>query len=162
MHDADYRETIEREIVLTRVFDHPRARVFAAWTTPERLTAWFGPDGFRCDTRSIDIRVGGRWCFDMIAPDGTRYSNRMEFLEIVEPTLLVMDHGEDVDGDPGKFRVTVSFDEQADGKTVLTMRQLHPSPPARTATVGFGVVELGYQTLGKLDAELRSAADTAA
>ena len=42
------------------------------------------------------------------------------------------------------------LDEQGDGKTVLTLRQFHPSKDRRDATIGFGAVELGYQTLGKL------------
>jgi hypothetical protein len=44
----------------------------------------------------------------------------------------------------------VTFDEQSDGKCVLTMRQLHPTKEQRDAGIGFGAVELGYQTLGKL------------
>ena len=46
--------------------------------------------------------------------------------------------------------VTVTFDAQSDGKTVLTMRQLHPTKEQRDAGIGFGAVEFGYQTLGKL------------
>jgi len=156
MDDTQYREAIAREIVLTRTFDAPPERVFDAWTDPESIPAWYGPDGYTCETRSIDITVDGRWCFDMIAPDGQRFSNRMTFLEIARPSRLVLDHGEDVDDDPNRFHVTVTFDEQADGRTVLTMRQLHPSPQRRAATISFGAVELGYQTLGKLAARLAS------
>jgi uncharacterized protein YndB with AHSA1/START domain len=50
--------------------------------------------------------------------------------------------------------MTVTFDEQADGKTVLTMRQLHPSRERRQAVVGFGAVEYGLQTLDSLAAWL--------
>ncbi len=39
--------------------------------------------------------------------------------------------------DPDRFRITVTFDEQADGKTVLTMRQLHPSRERRQVVIGF-------------------------
>ena len=46
--------------------------------------------------------------------------------------------------------MTVTFDVQSDGKTVLTMRQLHPTAKQRDAGIGFGAVELGYQTLDKL------------
>jgi uncharacterized protein YndB with AHSA1/START domain len=46
--------------------------------------------------------------------------------------------------------VTITFDEQSDGKCVLTMRQLHPTKEQRDAGIGFGAVELGYQTLDKL------------
>lgn len=44
----------------------------------------------------------------------------------------------------------MTFDAQSDGKTVLTLRQLHPTKAQRDAGVGFGAVEFGYQTLGKL------------
>ena len=88
--------------------------------------------------------------FIFVGPDGTRYDNRMVFLRVESPSLLVIDHGSDKDGDPGKFRVTVTFDEQGDGKTVVTLRQLHPTTTQREAGIGFGAVEFGYQTLDKL------------
>ena len=146
---------LDREIVLCRVFDAPRELVFRAWTEKERLCAWFGPKGFSCDTREIDIRVGGRWRFEMIAQDGKRYDSRMVFLEINAPEKIVFDHGSDKDDDPSRFRVTVTFDSQEDGKTVVTMRQLHPTKAQRDATIGFGAVELGYSTLDKLAENLR-------
>jgi hypothetical protein len=55
-----------------------------------------------------------------------------------------------VDEDPGLFRVTVTFDSQSDGRTVVTARQLHPTPEQRQAVIGFGGVDYGYQTLAKL------------
>lgn len=142
--------SLDREIVLTRVYDASRELVFRAWTEPSRIVQWFGPRGFSCTTHEIDIRVGGRWRFDMLAPNGQRYPNRMVFLEIDAPKRLVFDHGGDVDDDPGRFRVTVTFDEQSNGKTVLTLRQLHPTAAQRTWAIGFGAVELGLQTLDKL------------
>ena len=88
--------------------------------------------------------------FDMIAPDGTRYTNRMHFRRIERPHLIEIDHGADKDNDPGMFRSTITFDEQSDGRTVITLRQLHPTKAQREATIGFGAVEFGYQTLEKL------------
>ncbi len=148
--------SLDREIVLTRVVDAPRALVFRAWTDPAHLCRWFGPAGFTCETREADIRPGGRWRFDMRAPDGTVYDNRMQFIEVRAPDLLVMDHGADVDDDPQRFRVTVTFDEQANGKTVVTLRQLHPTAARRQVVIGFGAVELGLQTLDKLAAHVRA------
>ena len=141
---------LDREIVLSRVINAPRELVFSAWTDPRHLPQWFGPAGFRIETRSIDIRVNGEWRFDMIAPDGTRYTNRMHFRRIETPHLIEIDHGADKDNDPGVFRTTITFDEQSDGKTVITLRQLHPTKAQREATIGFGAVEFGYQTLEKL------------
>ena len=48
------------------------------------------------------------------------------------------------------FRVTVTFDTQSNGKTVLTLRQLHPTVEQRNAAIGFGAVEIGFTTLDKL------------
>jgi uncharacterized protein YndB with AHSA1/START domain len=152
--NVDTQWALEREIVLSRVFDAPRELVFEAWTDPEGLAQWFGPKGFVTKTHEIDVRVGGLWRFEMRAPNGTCYPNRIEYLEIKKPERLVMDHGSDVDDDPRRFRVTITFDAQSDGKTVVTMRQLLPNKAQRDAAIGFGAVELGYQTLDKLAAKL--------
>ena len=141
---------LDREIVLSRVINAPRKLVFAAWADPRHLPRWFGPAGFTIETKVIDLRVGGTWRFDMIAPDGKRYTNRMVFRRIEEPSLIEFDHGADKDDDAGMFRVTVTFDQQGDGKTVITLRQLHPTRAQRDAVIGFGAVEFGYQTLDKL------------
>lgn len=146
----EYAWSLDREIVLCRVFDAPRDLVFRAWTDKEHLPRWFGPKGFSCTTHEIDVRQGGRWRFDMLAPDGTCYPNLIVFLEVKYPERLVMDHGTGEDHDPRRFRVIVTFDEQSNKKTVLTMRQLHPTRAHREAGIGFGAVELGYQTLDKL------------
>lgn len=143
-------ERLEREIVLSRVFDAPRDLVFQAWTNKEHISRWFGPKGFTTTTHEMDVRVGGMWRFELRGPDGKTWDSRVVFLEMKRPELLVYDHGLDKDDDPGRFRVTLTFDEQSDKKTVLTMRQLHPTKAQRMAGIGFGAVELGYQTLDKL------------
>ncbi len=141
---------LDREVVLVRVLDAPRQAVFAAWTDANAFCQWFGPEGFTCVVHEMDARPGGRARFDMTAADGTLSTNRFDYLEVVAGERMVMDHGSDVDDDPSRFRVTLTFDEQADGKTVLTLRQLHPSAEQRAAVIGFGAVELGMQTMGKL------------
>ena len=141
---------LDREIVLVRVLDAPRDVVFAAWTDADAFCQWFGPEGFTCTIREMDVRPGGRARFDMTSGDGTTYTNRFDYLEVVRSERLVLDHGSDIDDDPARFRVTITLDEQADGKTVLTLRQLHPTSEQRAATIGFGAVELGLQTMNKL------------
>jgi uncharacterized protein YndB with AHSA1/START domain len=148
---------IEREIVLSRVIKAKRDIVFAAWTEPEHLPNWFGPAGFKIETKEIDIRVGGVWRFDMLAPNGQRFTNRMRFQRIEPPHLIEIDHGSDMDDDPARFRFTITFDEQSDGKTVITLRQLHPTKAQRDRTIGFGAVEFGYQTLDKLARHVETA-----
>ena len=147
--------SLDREIVLTRVLDAPRDLVFEAWTKPEHAMKWFGPKGFTCTLHEMDVRVGGRWRFDMLAPDGKLYPNRIEYLEIVPNERLVFWHSSDIDNDPKRFYVTVTFDMQHNNKTVVTLRQLHPSKEQRDGSIGFGAVELGMQTLDKLADYLR-------
>ncbi len=149
---ADPRRTwaLDREIVLSRVIAAPRERVFQAWTDPKQIVQWFGPDGFKVESLECDIRTGGRWRFVFTGPDGKRWDNRMVFLRVEPPRLIEIEHGSDRDDDPARFHVTVTFDAQSNGKTVLTLRQLHPTRELRDAKIGFGAVEFGYQTLGKL------------
>lgn len=149
--DSPWRDwPVDREIVISRVIDAPRSLVYAAWTDPDQIGQWFGPEGFAVETKEIDLRPGGVWRFDMVAPDGFRYTNRMVFRSMEAPALIEVEHGSDQDNDPGRFRMRVTFDEQSNGKTVLTLRQMHPSKDRRDNGISFGAVEYGGQTLEKL------------
>jgi uncharacterized protein YndB with AHSA1/START domain len=141
---------LDREIVLVRVLDAAREAAFAAWTDADAFCQWFGHEGFTCTVREMDVRPGGRARFDMTSGDGTVFTNRFDYLEVIPSERLVLDHGSDTDDDPARFRVTITFDAQADGKTVMTLRQLHPTVEQRDEKLGFGAVELGLQTMDKL------------
>ena len=146
-------ETADREIVLTRVLDAPRELVFRAWTEPEHLAHWWGPNGFTTTYHQVDVREGGVNRFTMHGPDGTDYPNRIVYREIVRPERIVYDHDDDVDDDANQFRVTVTFADEG-GRTRATMRMRFRTVAARDFVIGFGAVELGYQTLDKLAAHL--------
>lgn len=79
----------EREIVVTHVFDAPRALVFKAWTDPKHLMHWWGPRVFTNPICESDARVGGAWRIVMRSPDGVDYPGGGVYLEIVEPERLV-------------------------------------------------------------------------
>lgn len=98
----------------------------------------------------------------MIAPDGTVFSNRMKFLRIEPSRLIEFIQGSDADSDPDAFRMLVTFDQQNNGKTAVTFRQMHPSADRRIIVIGFGAVEYGAQTWDKFAefvAESRDVAD---
>jgi len=148
---------LDREVVLTKLLNHPREKVFAAWMDPRALAVWYGPAGLSIETHEADFREGGVWRFDMVGTfEGTeqRFANLMQFLEIVPNERIVVDYGTPEEDDPDRFRMTVTFDQQADGKTVLTLRQLHPSRERRQAVIDFGAVEYGLQTMDGLAAWL--------
>jgi hypothetical protein len=68
-------DTSHREILVTRVFDAPRALVSKAWTDPKHLAHWWGPNGFSITTYEMDFKPGGVWRFVMHPPDARDYQN---------------------------------------------------------------------------------------
>ncbi len=75
------------DLVLTRVIDAPRERVWKAWTEPQQFAKWWGPHDFTCPVCEIDVRPGGKIYLHMKGPDGSPFSEPMpmggEFLEVV-------------------------------------------------------------------------------
>jgi uncharacterized protein YndB with AHSA1/START domain len=139
----------ERTMVLQRVIRAPRALVWGAWMNPETLPQWWGPEGFSCRTKRIDLRTGGEWVFDMIAPDGTVFPNHHRYGEVrpgdrIAYTLL---WGE---GGPKHADAWASFEDQ-DGATKVTLGMVFSTAAEFQEAKGFGAVELGLQTLGKLE-----------
>lgn len=84
--------TIDQHVLITRVFDAPRERVFGAWTDREALAAWYGPEHIEVprDRIEIDLRVGGRYQLTMIAAGGSEFTVGYEIVKLVEPELLVL------------------------------------------------------------------------
>lgn len=139
---------MSHEITITRLIDAPRERVFDAWTNPDSLNSWWGPQGFTNTTQSIDVRSGGVWQFVMHSPDGTDYPNRITFEEIIRPERITYLHGED-EGKPRDFHTTVTFEDAGDG-TRLTMRMVFATAELRQAALRFGASEGGHSTMDKL------------
>src|SRR2546430_15569124 len=123
------------ELVITRVLDAPPRLVFKAWTEPERLVRWWGPQGFTTPSCKMDARPGGAFRFCMRSPEGTDHWLQGIYREVVEPRRLVFTWAwEDAQGKPGhETVVTVTFAEQG-GKTKLTLHQaIFESVSARDA-----------------------------
>jgi len=84
----------DREVLITRIFEAPREQVFKAWTDPDELAAWYGPEHMDAPRERIriDLRVGGRWELTMVARDGGagEFSIGYTIVELVEPELIVM------------------------------------------------------------------------
>jgi uncharacterized protein YndB with AHSA1/START domain len=126
---------LEQQLVLTRVFDAPRPLVFKAWTEPDRLVRWWGPQGFTVPSCSMDVPPGGAFRFRMRAPDGSDHWLRGVYREIAEPERLVFSWTwEDAEGRPGhETLVTVTFAEDG-ARTKLTLQHaVFESATARDA-----------------------------
>jgi uncharacterized protein YndB with AHSA1/START domain len=137
-----------RTMVLQREIRAPRRLVWSAWMNPETLPQWWGPDGFSCRTQRIDLRAGGEWVFDMIGPDGTVFPNHHRYGEVRDGerlgyALLWGENGP-------KHADAWALFEETDSGTQVTLGMVFSSEAEFQTARGFGAVELGLQTLGKL------------
>lgn len=126
---------------VTRVLDAPPGRVFKAWSDPEQVKRWWGPNGFTTPVCTIDFHLGGAWHYCMHSPEGRDYWCKGVYREIVEGEKIVTtDFFSDEVGNlvpptrygmsadwPAEMLITVDFAEQ-EGKTKLTVRQTVPDP----------------------------------
>jgi uncharacterized protein YndB with AHSA1/START domain len=138
----------DREVEMTRVFDAPRHLVFDAFTKPELLERWYGPDGWSLVVCEIDLRVGGAWRFVSRRPNGKEVGQRGVYREIVRPERIVNTESWE-DWDPGECLVTVTLAEE-DGRTVLTSRTLFPTRESRDVVFKSGLERSAGQVYDRL------------
>lgn len=139
----------ERTMLIEKRIGAPRSAVWAAWMNEQSLPLWWGPDGFRCKTKRIDLRTGGEWVFDMIGPDGTEFPNhhlytRVQPEERIEYTLLWGENG------PEHAFARVTFEDAAHG-TKVSLEMVFTSVAEYEQAKNFDAEKLGLQTLGKLE-----------
>ncbi len=155
------------DIVITRIFNAPRERVWAAWTDPREVQKWWGPKDFTSPGANVDFRVGGKYLYCMRGPAGSGWDKDMwsggEYKEIIPMEKIVStDYFSDEKGNkvspkdfgmpgewPEEMVVTVTFEDAGDGKTKLTLvHKGHPEEMANDATQGWN------QSLDKFEAIL--------
>ncbi|MCL7413087.1 MAG: SRPBCC domain-containing protein [ANME-2 cluster archaeon] len=83
------KNTEERELVITGIFDAPCEKVWKAWTDPESVKPWWGPKGFTSPVCKIDLRVGGKYLFSMRSPEGDDFWSTGVYREIVPLERIV-------------------------------------------------------------------------
>ena len=155
-HESTSTDASDREIVITRVVDAPRELVWEAWTNPEHVARWWGPNGFTTTIEKMDVRPGGVWQHVMHGPDGTDYPNKSVFQEILKPARIVMSHGGGRKGARGvTFVATWTFEPVDGNKTRVTIHSVFPSAEDRDRVVReYGAIEGGKQTLARLAGHL--------
>jgi uncharacterized protein YndB with AHSA1/START domain len=110
----------EKTLVITRVFDAPRDRVWNAWTDPAQMAKWWGPHGFTNPVFQMDVRPGGAILIHMKNPyNNSELPVTGAFVEVVKPQKLVFTHS--VYGNENLN--TVTFTEQ-NGKTTMRMEMV--------------------------------------
>ncbi len=112
-------EPADRELVVTRIFDAPRALVFEAWTEPKHLMRWFAPNNFTVPVCEMEFRTGGKFRLCMRGFGKDHWMNGV-FREIVAPERIVWTAL--LDGDRNEVLTTVTFADH-ERKTRLTVHQ---------------------------------------
>lgn len=74
----------EKTIHITREFAASLELVWRAWTTPELLDQWWGPQPWRAETKTMDFREGGYWLYAMVSPEGEKHWSKTNFLAIIK------------------------------------------------------------------------------
>ena len=129
-----------RRVTLERTFKAPIEDVWELWTTREGIESWWGPEGFKVEVRSLDLRPGGDLAYAMIAtaPDQIEFlkkagmplttEHRLTYTEIIPRRWLAYSHLADfIPGvEPYQVATTVEFDVSEDGvRMVLAFDAMH-------------------------------------
>jgi uncharacterized protein YndB with AHSA1/START domain len=133
----------DEQILITREFDAPKHLVYKAWTTPELVRRWWHAKRGEVTLAEIDLRVGGRWRFVAMTPDGFQVGFHGEYRELVPSERIVSTEvyegvPQPEEGPEQGTLNTMTFAE-ADGRTTLTILVEAPSKDARDAIIESGM-----------------------
>ncbi|HEX3596863.1 MAG TPA: SRPBCC domain-containing protein [Polyangiaceae bacterium] len=120
-------------LVTRRTIRASAERLFAAWTEPEQLRAWWGPRPVTCSGAEIDLRVGGRYRIANALPDGTTFVIEGQFLVVEAPHRLVYTWRA---GEDQTSRVTVRFEPRDDATEVIVVHEQIPDERLRDSHDG--------------------------
>jgi uncharacterized protein YndB with AHSA1/START domain len=135
----------DNQILITREFDAPRELVYKAWTTPELVKRWWHANRGEVTLIEIDLRVGGKWRYVMVAEGGFEVGFHGEYREIVPNERLVSTEVYEgiPDAEEHAALDTLTLTE-VDGRTTLTVLVEHPTKEGRDAHIASGM-EAGMQ-----------------
>ena len=165
---AQTKALAEREVTITRVFDAPRALVFKAWTDPQHLAQWWGPEGFYVKVRKLDLRPGGEliYTFTATAPEQVEFMKKAgmpltteahkTFTELARPKRIA--YNSVVDFVPGvkpyDQLTVVDLSPSGDGvRVVMTADPMHDDVWTQRLVMGR---ENELNNLGKVIERLRA------
>jgi uncharacterized protein YndB with AHSA1/START domain len=145
----------EQKVVLERVFDAPRSRVFECWTRAEHLQHWFGPKGYTIHSCEADARPGGIFKLCMRARDGKDYWVRGEYREVSAPGHLVIACAADDEHGVERLHevIEVTFTE-SDGKTTVALNAVASGSSDEAAAMLKGMDKGWAQTIDRLGGHL--------
>lgn len=118
----------DRELVLTRMIDAPRAALYRCWTEPSLMTRWFTPPPFETIRAETDVRPGGANLVVMRGPNGVEMPCRGVYLETVPDERLVFTDAFTSAWSPSEkpfMTAILTFEDGGEGRTRYTARVRH-------------------------------------
>jgi uncharacterized protein YndB with AHSA1/START domain len=140
----------DEQILITREFDAPAHLVYRAWTTPELVKRWWHANRGEMTVAEIDLRVGGRWRYAMIASGGIEVAFHGEYREIVPDQRIVST--EVFEGMPEAEALDTTTFHELDGRTTVTILVQHTNKEYRDAHIGSGMEDGLQEALELLEA----------
>ena len=134
----------DRELIISRVLNAPREKLYRAWTTPELIMQWFTPPPWKTISAVVDIRPGGSSCITMQSPEGQEFPNRGVYLEVVPNERLVFTDAYTKAWEPAEkpfMTGILTFEDAGNGKTTYTARVRHWTVADREAHEKMGFKE---------------------
>jgi len=119
-------------LVVRRRINATPAKLFAAWTQPDLLVCWWGPQGVACPTAEIDLRVGGSYRIANQFPDGKVVWIGGVF-EVVEPPHRLAYTWKLESQNSSPERVTVCFEAHGSQTEVIVTHERIPSESAKVS-----------------------------
>ena len=155
----------DEQILVQREFDAPRELVYKAYTTPELVRRWWHANRGEVTLVEIDLRVGGRWRYVMITPDGTEVGFHGEYREIIPNERLVSTEAfeglpEGVSEEDAATLNTTTFTE-AEDRTTLTILVQAKNKASRDAIIASGMEDGLQDALELLEQAAASIAERA-
>lgn len=136
-----------RADIRERVIPAPVSAVFQAFSNPDILARWWGPEGFTSSFKEFDFKQGGHWRFTMHGPDGKDYWNESVFAEIVEDSRVIIEHGAG-----HHFFLTITFAQEGEN-TRVGWKQVFDTEEHYKKIAAF-VANANEQNLDRLTAEV--------
>jgi len=118
---------------IKRLINAPRERVYLAWTDPAQLKEWFGPENVRTRSITADVRVGGKYRWDLFNQDGGEMSAFGEYRELVPGRKVVFTWkwDDDENWETHNSLVTVEFFDRGGGTELRLKHEQLPSEESR-------------------------------
>jgi uncharacterized protein YndB with AHSA1/START domain len=153
-----------KDVSITRIFEASRERVWKAWSDPEQVMRWWGPNYFSSPSCKMDFREGGTTLVCMRSPDGQDFYNTWKY-EVIVP-LERLEYIQNLSDKDGKLVEPVSLGLRADFprdvRTVVTFKSVGEATEMTMTEFGFPdsemftMAEMGlHQCLDKMAASFK-------